>query len=173
MVSEKKFRPDLFFRLNVFPVHVPPLRERQGDIPLLVRHFTEQFSRRMKKVMETIPSATMDALCRYQWPGNIRELQNVVERAVIISPGPVLSVDVSDLRFPKDSRSVEQSASPKSTSGVLQNVLEKTERGHILEALQGCNWVVAGPSGAAARLGMKRSTLQKRIHKLGIARGSA
>jgi formate hydrogenlyase transcriptional activator len=173
MVSEKKFRPDLFFRLNVFPVHVPPLRERQGDIPLLVRHFTEQFSRRMKKVMETIPSATMDALCRYQWPGNIRELQNVVERAVIISPGPVLSVDVSDLRFPKDSRTVEQSASPKSTNGVLQNVLEETERGHILEALQRCNWVVAGPSGAAARLGMKRSTLQKRIHKLGIARGSA
>jgi len=173
MVSEQKFRPDLFFRLDVFPVHVPPLRERQGDIPLLVRHFTEQFSRRMKKVMETIPSATMDALCRYQWPGNIRELQNVVERAVIISPGPVLSVDVSDLRFPKDSRTVEQSASPKSTNGVLQNVLEETERGHILEALQVCNWVVSGPSGAAARLGMKRSTLQKRIHKLGITRGSA
>ena len=173
MVSEKKFRPDLFFRLNVFPVHVPPLRERQGDIPLLVRHFTEQFSRRMKKALETIPSATMDALCRYQWPGNIRELQNVVERAVIISTGPVLSVDVSDLRFPKDSRTVEQSASPISTNGALHNVLEETERGHILEALQRCNWVVAGPSGAAARLGMKRSTLQKRIHKLGIARVSA
>ncbi len=173
MVSEQKFRPDLFFRLDVFPVHVPPLRERQGDIPLLVRHFTEQFSRRMKKVMETIPSATMDALCRYQWPGNIRELQNVVERAVIISTGPVLSVDVSDLRFSRDTRTVEQSASPKSTNGGLQNVLEETERGHILEALQRCNWVVAGPSGAAARLGMKRSTLQKRVHKLGIARGSA
>jgi formate hydrogenlyase transcriptional activator len=173
MVGEQKFRPDLFFRLNVFPVHVPPLRERQGDIPLLVRHFTQQFSRRMNKVMETIPSATMDALCRYQWPGNIRELQNVVERAVIISTGPVLSVDVSDLSFPKDSRRVEQSVSKKSTTGVLHNVLEETERGHILEALQRCNWVVAGPSGAAARLGMKRSTLQKRIHKLGIARGSA
>jgi formate hydrogenlyase transcriptional activator len=173
MVSEQKFRPDLFFRLDVFPVHVPPLRERQGDIPLLVRHFTEQFSRRMKKVMETIPSATMDALCRYQWPGNIRELQNVVERAVIISTGPVLSVDVSDLRFSKDTRTVEQSASPKSTNAALHNVLEETERGHILEALQRCNWVVAGPSGAAARLGMKRSTLQKRIRKLGIARGSA
>jgi formate hydrogenlyase transcriptional activator len=173
MVGEQKFRPDLFFRLNVFPVHVPPLRERQGDIPLLVRHFTQQFSRRMNKVMETIPSATMDALCRYQWPGNIRELQNVVERAVIISTGSVLSVDVSDLSFPKDSRRVEQSVSKKSTTGVLHNVLEETERGHILEALQRCNWVVAGPSGAAARLGMKRSTLQKRIHKLGIARGSA
>jgi formate hydrogenlyase transcriptional activator len=173
MVSEQKFRPDLFFRLNVFPVHVPSLRERQADIPLLVRHFTQQFSRHMKKVMETIPSATMDALCRYQWPGNIRELQNVVERAVIISTGPVLSVDVSDLRFPKDSRTVEQSASPKSTNSALHNVLEETERGHILEALQRCNWVVAGPNGAAVRLGMKRSTLQKRMHKLGIARGSA
>jgi formate hydrogenlyase transcriptional activator len=173
MVSEQKFRPDLFFRLNVFPVHVPPLRERQADIPLLVRHFTQQFSRRMKKVMETIPSATIYALCRYQWPGNIRELQNVIERAVIISTGPVLSVDVSDLRFPRDSRTVEQSASPKSTNGALHNVLEETERGHILEALQRSNWVVAGPSGAAARLGMKRSTLQKRIHKLGIVRVSA
>jgi formate hydrogenlyase transcriptional activator len=173
MVSEQKFRPDLFFRLNVFPVHVPPLRERQGDIPLLVRQFTQQFSRRMKKVMETIPSATIDALCRYHWPGNIRELQNVIERAVIISTPPVLSVDVSDLRFPKDRSTVEQSASPKPTNGALHDVLKETERGHILEALQHCNWVVAGPNGAAARLGMKRSTLQKRMHKLGIARGSA
>jgi formate hydrogenlyase transcriptional activator len=173
MVSEQKFRPDLFFRLNVFPVHVPPLRERQGDIPLLVRHFTQQFSRRMKKVMETIPSATIDALCRYHWPGNIRELQNVIERAVIISTPPVLSVDVSDLRFPKHSGTVEQSAPPESANGALHNVLKETERGHILEALQRCNWVVAGPNGAAARLGMKRSTLQKRMHKLGIARGSA
>jgi formate hydrogenlyase transcriptional activator len=173
MVSEQKFRPDLFFRLNVFPVHVPPLRERQGDIPLLVRQFTQQFSRRMKKVMETIPSATIDALCRYHWPGNIRELQNVIERAVIISTPPVLSVDVSDLRFPKDRSTVEQSASPKPTNGALHDVLKETERGHILEALQHCNWVVAGPNGAAARLGMKRSTLQKRMHKLGIARASA
>jgi formate hydrogenlyase transcriptional activator len=173
MVSEQKFRPDLFFRLNVFPVHVPPLRERQGDIPLLVRQFTQQFSRRMKKVMETIPSATIDDLCRYHWPGNIRELQNVIERAVIISTPPVLSVDVSDLRFPKDPSTVEQSASPKPTNGALHDVLKETERGHILEALQHCNWVVAGPNGAAARLGMKRSTLQKRMHKLGIARASA
>src|SRR5580700_1948763 len=173
MVSEQKFRPDLFFRLNVFPVHVPPLRERQADIPLLVRHFTQQFSRRMKKVMETIPSATIDALCRYQWPGNIRELQNVIERAVIISTGPVLSVDVSDLRFPKDRRTVEQSASPKSTNGALHNVLEETERQQVLQALKQCNWVVAGPSGAAALLGINRSTLQVRIRKLGISRSTA
>ena len=173
MVGEQKFRSDLFFRLNVFPVHVPPLRERQGDIPLLVRHFTQQFSTRMKKVMETIPSAAMDALSRYHWPGNIRELQNVIERAVIISTGPALSIDVSDLKFPKAGPPVETSASPKLTNGALHNVLEEMERQQILKALKQSNWVVAGPNGAAAHLGMKRSTLQLRMHKLGIARGSA
>jgi len=160
--------------VNVFPVHVPPLRERQGDIPLLVRHFTQQFSRRMKKTMETIPSAAMDALCRYQWPGNIRELQNVIERAVIISTGPALSVDVSDLKFFKPGHAVEETTSVKSaTNGALHDVLEQSERQQILKALDHCNWVVAGLNGAAARLGMKRSTLQQRIRKLGIARRSA
>jgi formate hydrogenlyase transcriptional activator len=173
MVSEQKFRSDLFFRLNVFPVHVPPLRERQGDIPLLVRHFTQQFSRRMNRVIETIPSAAMDALCRYHWPGNIRELQNVIERAVIISTGPVLSVDVTDLKFPKAGPPAEKPASPKSTNGALHSVLEETERQQILKALKECNWVVAGPNGAAAHLAMKRSTLQLRMQKLGITRGSA
>jgi len=174
MVSEKKFRPDLFFRLNVFPVHVPPLRERQGDIPLLVRHFTQQFSRRMKKVMETIPSATMDALCRYKWPGNIRELQNVIERAVIVSAGPALNVDVGDLKFPKVSHPEEKAAAPNSTtSGALHNLLEETEREQVLQALKQCNWVVAGHNGAAALLGINRSTLQVRIRKLGISRGAA
>jgi formate hydrogenlyase transcriptional activator len=174
MVSEQKFRSDLFFRVNVFPVHVPPLRERQGDIPLLVRHFTQQFSRRMNKVIETIPSATMDALCRYYWPGNIRELQNVIERAVIISTGPALSVDVADLKFSKAGHVVERADSPKSpTNGALHNVLEETERQQILKALKQSHWVVAGPNGAAAHLGMKRSTLQQRIRKLGIPRRSA
>jgi len=172
MVSEQKFRSDLFFRLNVFPVHVPPLRERQGDIPLLVRHFTQQFSRRMNRVIETIPSAAMDALNRYHWPGNIRELQNVIERAVIISSGPVLSIDVTDLKFPKAGLPAEKPASSKSTNGALHNVLEETERQQILNALKECNWVVAGPNGAAAHLAMKRSTLQLRMQKLGIARGS-
>jgi len=172
MVSEQKFRSDLFFRLNVFPVHVPPLRERQGDIPLLVRHFTQQFSRRMKKAMDTIPSAAMDALCRYHWPGNIRELQNVIERAVIISTGPSLSIDVSDLKLPKSDRTAERSASPHSENGTLHNVLEETERQQILKALKQSNWVVAGPNGAAAHLGMKRTTLQQRIRKLGIVRSS-
>jgi formate hydrogenlyase transcriptional activator len=174
MVSEQKFRSDLFFRLNVFPVHVPPLRERQGDIPLLVRHFTQQFSRRMKKVIETIPSAAMDALSRYHWPGNIRELQNVIERAVIISPGPALSIDVSDLKIPTTSHSDERAntASPQSNS-VLRDVLEATERQQIIKALKQSDWVVAGPNGAAARLGINRSTLQVRIRKLGISSSSA
>jgi len=174
MVSEQKFRSDLFFRLNVFPVHVPPLRDRQGDIPLLVRHFTQQFSKRMNKVIETIPTATMDALCRYHWPGNIRELQNVIERAVIVSSGPVLSVDVADLKFSKADHVVEIATTPKSPiNGALHDVLEQSERQQILKALEQSNWVVAGPKGAAAHLGMKRSTLQQRIHKLGIARHSA
>jgi formate hydrogenlyase transcriptional activator len=174
MVSEQKFRSDLFFRLDVFPVHVPPLRERDGDIPLLVRHFTQEFSRRMKKVIETIPSAAMDALCRYHWPGNIRELQNVIERAVIISTGPALSIDVADLKLPKAGPPPpEKPASPKSANGALHNVLEETERQQILKALKQSNWIVAGPNGAAAHLGMNRSTLQVRIRKLGISRGSA
>jgi formate hydrogenlyase transcriptional activator len=173
MVSEQKFRSDLFFRLNVFPVQVPPLRERQGDIPLLVRHFTQQFTRRMKKVIETIPSAAMDAMCRYHWPGNIRELQNVIERAVIVSTGSALIVDVADLKFPKAGHVVEKATSPKSpTNGTLHDVLEQSERQQILKALEQCDWVVAGLNGAAAHLGMKRSTLQQRIRKLGIARRS-
>jgi formate hydrogenlyase transcriptional activator len=116
----------------------------------------------------------MDALSRYHWPGNIRELQNVIERAVIISTGPALSLDVADLKFPKPGHTVEKTAASKSpTRGALHDVLEQSERQQILEALEQCNWVVAGPKGAAAQLGMKRSTLQQRIRKLGIARRSA
>jgi formate hydrogenlyase transcriptional activator len=129
----------------------------------------------MNKVMETIPSATMDALCRYHWPGNIRELQNVIERAVIISTGPALSVDVSDLKVSTVGHVVEGTGTttPKSpTNGALHDVLEQSERQQILKALERSNWVVAGPKGAAAYLGMKRSTLQQRIRKLGITRRS-
>jgi formate hydrogenlyase transcriptional activator len=116
----------------------------------------------------------MDALCRYHWPGNVRELQNVIERAVIISTGSLLDLDLADLQFPKTTRPEERHATPKShTNGALHDVLQETERQQILDALRECNWVVAGPHGAAARLGMKRSTLQKRVHKLGIARSSA
>jgi formate hydrogenlyase transcriptional activator len=173
MVSEQKFRSDLFFRLNVFPVHVPPLREREGDIPLLVGHFAQQFSRRMNKVIETIPSATMEALCRYHWPGNIRELQNVIERAVILSTDSTLNVDVADLKISKAGQFVGKTTPPKSPrNGALHDVLEQSERRHILKALSQCNWIVAGPKGAAAHLGMKRSTLQLRMKKFGISRPS-
>src|SRR6266702_5927959 len=173
MVAEQKFRSDLFFRLNVFPIQVPPLRERHGDIPLLVRHFAQQFSKRMNKTIDTISSATMDALSRYHWPGNIRELQNVIERAVITSTGPVLKVDVADLKIYKSSSPAEKSSAQRSTNGGLRDTLEETERQQILKALKQSNWVVAGPKGAAAKLGMKRSTLQLRMSKLGISRHSS
>jgi formate hydrogenlyase transcriptional activator len=174
MVNEQQFRPDLFFRLNVFPIHVPPLRERPDDIAPLVRHFTQQFSRRMNKAIDAIPSAAMDALCRYRWPGNIRELQNVIERAVIISEGSALNVDFAGMDFPWASEPPEETErSAPDADGGLRDVLEETERQQILKALLKSNWVVAGPSGAAARLAMKRSTLRLRMQKLGISRPSA
>ena len=173
MVAEQKFRSDLFFRLNVFPIQVPPLRERHGDIPLLVRHFAQQFSKRMNKTIDTISSATMEALSRYHWPGNIRELQNVIERAVITSTGPVLKVDVADLKISKPSSPAEKGSAQGSTNGGLRDTLEETERQQILKALKQSNWVVAGPKGAASKLGMKRSTLQLRMSKLGISRHSS
>src|SRR5438445_1422778 len=170
MVEEQKFRSDLFYRLNVFPVHVPALRERSEDIPLLVRHFTQQFARRMNKRIESIPSETMGVLCDYHWPGNIRELQNVIERAVILTSGPVLRVVLSDLKT--NGASFPALESRPDTQRNMQRVLEETERKQILAALEETRWVVAGPKGAATRLGMKRSTLQVRMQKLGIARSS-
>jgi formate hydrogenlyase transcriptional activator len=153
----------LYYRLNVFPVRIPPLRERPEDIPLLVRHFVQQFSRRNNRDIDTIPSETMEALVRYHWPGNIRELQNVIERAVIISKGPVLKVPVADLKLrPSENKSVSAGGEN------LRDVLGEEERKRILSALEEANWVVAGPNGAAARLGMKRSTLQFRMRKLGV-----
>ncbi|HEX4165015.1 MAG TPA: sigma 54-interacting transcriptional regulator [Bryobacteraceae bacterium] len=167
MVEEQRFRSDLYYRLNVFPIRVPSLRERREDIPLLVRHFVKDFSRRNQRVIDTIPSETMQALVRYHWPGNIRELQNVIERAVIISRGPVLNVAIAEL-----SPDVTSTASPVLTSKTshesLQDVLKETERSQILRALDEANGVVAGPGGAAALLGLKRSTLQLRMQKLGI-----
>ena len=162
MVESRSFRADLFYRLNVFPVHVPPLRDRQTDIPLLVRHFVQQFARRMGKVVDTIPAETMAALVRYPWPGNIRELQNLVERAVILSSGPVLRVPLADLH-----------AQPAPSAPGKSETLEEAERRHILAALDRTDWVVSGPAGAAAALGLKRSTLQARMEKLGIRRARA
>jgi len=175
-VAEGKFRSDLFYRLNVFPVRVPALRERPDDIPLLVRHFVQQFSRRLGKTIDAIPAEAMTALTRYPWPGNIRELQNVIERAVILTNGPVLSVHIDDLRAPAPpaaplntpnghADSAQISAASRQD---LRSALEESERQQIMAALEKSNWVVAGPEGAAARVGLKRSTLQSRMRKLGI-----
>ena len=169
MVEDQKFRSDLYYRLNVFPIRLPALRERTEDIPLLVRHFVQEFSRRNNRVIDTIPSQTMEALVRYHWPGNIRELQNVIERAVIISKGPVLNVSLADLKPDISSKTspANTKVSP-SRHERLQEVLDQTERIQILRALEEANGVVSGPDGAAARLGIKRSTLHLRMQKLGI-----
>ena len=160
LAAEQRFREDLFYRLNVFPITVPPLRERREDIPMLVRHFAQQFARRMKKGIETIPTETMEALTRYDWPGNIRELQNLIERAVILSPGQTLEVPAAALN----------GRSPAVVRADAVETLQEADRRHILAALERSNWVLAGPNGAAARLGVKRSTLQFRMRKLGIVR---
>jgi formate hydrogenlyase transcriptional activator len=160
MILEKQFRSDLYYRLNVFPIHVPPLRERPQDIPLLVQHFVQQATRRMRKTIDTIPSETVEALIRYRWPGNIRELENVIERAVILSPGPVLRLSPRDLK---------SRVTPGQNTDRHQT-LEEVERNHILKVLKETRWVLSGPGGAAACLGLNRSTLYFRMKKLGIAR---
>jgi formate hydrogenlyase transcriptional activator len=163
MVDRQQFRSDLFYRLNVFPLRVPPLRERPEDIPLLVRHFVQQFSRRANRQIDTVPSETMNTLVRYHWPGNIRELQNVIERAVILSTGTALRAPLDDL----GSQAPPSEPAP-AVNGTMKAHLESEERRQILEALEASRWIVAGPNGAAARLGLKRSTLQSRMQKLGI-----
>jgi formate hydrogenlyase transcriptional activator len=160
MVEEQKFREDLFYRLNVFPISVPALRERPQDIPLLVHHFAQRFARRMNRTIETIPAEAMAALTRYAWPGNIRELQNLIERAVILSHTPVLQIPLPDLDNPTARR----------RDNGTDQTLEEAQRAHILAILNETRWVLAGPRGAAARLGMNRSTLQFRLKKLGIVR---
>jgi len=160
MVAEREFREDLFYRLRVFPIHLPPLRERRDDIPLLVRYFVQKHSQRVNRRIETIPSEAMETLTHYAWPGNVRELENFIERAVILSPGPALQVRVAELKAPGDSGVVN----PQNAT------LEAAEREHILRILNETNWVIGGPRGAAARLGLKRTTLQSRMQKLGIHR---
>jgi formate hydrogenlyase transcriptional activator len=163
LVAEGRFRSDLYYRLNVFPLVLPPLRERPDDIPRLVRHFTQRFARQMGRRIETIPSEVMEALVHYPWPGNVRELQNIIERAVILSPGPVLQVPLCDL--PPAAPPSPPSPQPATAAVTLADA----EREHILSVLRDTSWVVGGPKGAAARLGMKRSTLQWKMKKLGIA----
>ena len=158
MVAERQFRSDLYYRLNVSPIRVPPLRERTEDIPLLARFFAQMYSRRLGRNIETIPSATMDALVRYPWPGNVRELENLIERAVILSPGSVLRVPLAELHGRED------------VSPAASGTLEQIEREHILQALRATHWKLSGSGGAAARLGIKRTTLQSRMKKLGISR---
>lgn len=158
MVEEHQFRSDLFYRLNVFPVQVPPLRERPEDIPLLVRYFAQKYSRRMNKRIETIPAESMEALLRYHWPGNVRELENLIERAVILSQNSILYLPLAELKLAH--------AEPPLTA----RTLEEAEREHILRVLRETQWVVGGPHGAATQLGMKRTTLQSRMRKLNISR---
>lgn len=163
MVEAHTFRSDLYYRLNVFPITVPPLRARAEDIPVLVRHFAQKFASRMKKRIESIPADAMRALQTYPWPGNIRELENFIERAVILSSGTELFVPLAELKRPPQTA--------HEGNGALAT-LEEAERDHILKALRATNWVIGGPSGAAAKLGMKRTTLQSKMHKLGIARST-
>jgi len=160
MVKQGSFREDLYYRLRVFPIHVPALRQRTEDIPDLVHHFTALYGRRMNKVIDQIPSPMMDALVRYRWPGNVRELQNFVERAVILSPHSVLCAPIDELDTLNSHRE----------SNVLMSGLAEVERDCILRALEASNWVVGGRNGAAARLGMKRTSLVYRMQKLGIHR---
>jgi formate hydrogenlyase transcriptional activator len=161
MMKRGEFRSDLYYRLNIFPIRIPPLHERREDIPMLVQYFMQKYARRMGKRIETVPPATMQKLVDWSWPGNVRELQNMIERGVILSRGFVLEIPLMEL---------EQSAvmAPGDNNGGA--TLEAVERDHILQALRHSGWVVGGPSGAAARLGLNRSTLNARMRKLEIRR---
>src|SRR5262249_45308758 len=157
MVEEGTFRSDLYYRLHVFPLTVPPLRDRREDIPLIVRHFVDKYAKRMNRHIETVPAKTMETITHYAWAGNVRELQDFGERAVILSPGTALRAPLEELK-------------QEPGLGVQTNLstLEEMEREHVLRALKESNWVTGGPKGAAVRLGMKRTTLAYRIRKLGI-----
>jgi formate hydrogenlyase transcriptional activator len=161
LVSEKKFRSDLYYRLNVFPITLPPLRDRPDDIPLLVHFFANKFAQQMRKPIERIPAETMSALTSYNWPGNIRELQNLIERAVILTKGSVLEIPLGEI-----TQGGRQGPEPTASGSSLESV----ERQHILRVLAESNWVIGGPNGAAARLGLNRTTLNNRLRKLGISR---
>jgi formate hydrogenlyase transcriptional activator len=159
LCDTKSFREDLYYRLNVFPISIPPLRERREDIPLLVKHFTQRAAERFGKSIETIPSDAMDAFINHSWPGNVRELQNFIERSVILSRGDTLHPPLAEL---KPRQLAPQTVSEATT-------LQDFEREHILRTLRASNWVIGGPRGAAVRLGLKRTSLIYRIQKLGIS----
>jgi len=157
MVPKREFRSDLYYRLNVFPIRIPPLRERPEDIPPLVRYLVQRFAKRLRRPIESLSRESMEMLCRWPWPGNVRELQNVIERAVILSHGTTLTVSRAEFESP---------AGPSTPSGTL----EEAEREHILRTLERTGWVIGGPQGAATRLGLKRTTLFSTMRRLGIAR---
>lgn len=157
LVEVNQFRSDLYYRLNVFPITAPPLRERREDIPILVRYFTQHYAVRMKRNIQTVPAKTLDVLSRYAWPGNIRELENLVERSVILTQGADLQVPIGELQ------TASHLPSPTTT-------LEEAEREQILRALHDTKWIIGGSEGAATRLGLKRTTLQSKMQKLGISR---
>ncbi|MDP9146655.1 MAG: sigma 54-interacting transcriptional regulator [Acidobacteriota bacterium] len=189
-VADRTFRGDLYYRLNVFPIQIPALRERREDIPLLVRYFVQKFSRRLNKTVEYVPAEAMNALVSYSWPGNVRELENFVERAVLLSPGTELRVPVSELLnetafptptglahdrsasaiFPHAGATDLHSSVPAGPDGSAVATLEEAERAHIMRALQQTQWRIGGPKGAAALLDMKRTTLQARMRKLNLRR---
>ena len=161
MVDNKEFRADLFYRLSVFPISLPPLRDRREDIPALVRHFVGKYSERMNKVVEVIPSETMDAMVAYDWPGNVRQLQNFIEHGVIVSRGAVFQPPLSQLRSEKNG------LAPTGKS-ISFKTLEDATRDHVLQTLEETKWVVGGRHGAAARLGIARTTLLSKMRRLGI-----
>jgi transcriptional regulator with GAF, ATPase, and Fis domain len=163
MMAEKQFRNDLYFRLNVFPIRIPPLRERPEDIVQLVKAFVSRFATRMNRRIEVIPDAILEALRHYDWPGNIRELQNFLERSVILSPGPTLQAPLESLSLNRSRPAVPRAPL----------TLEEAETRHIIAALQEVNWVIGGPKGAAEKLGLKRTTLIAKMRRLGIASGVA
>jgi formate hydrogenlyase transcriptional activator len=159
LVATREFRSDLYYRLRVFPIQVPALRDRPEDVPLLIRYFVQKFAQRMNKFIDTIPEGAMSALLAWRWPGNVRELENLIERAVILSHGPVLNVPVTEL----------QSVDNQTGSG-LDKMLQAAERDQIMRVLRETHGMMSGPAGAANRLGLKRTTLQSKMRKLGISR---
>jgi formate hydrogenlyase transcriptional activator len=178
LVAERKFRSDLYYRINVFPIHVPALRERPEDVPLLVRYFVQKFSRRQNKTVAYVPSDVMEALANYSWPGNVRELENLIERAVLLSPGKELRVPLAQLQesasalaaAPVDLPHPAARSPLPAASATAASTLDEAQRQHILRVLRQTQWRISGPRGAAAILGMKRTTLQARMRKLGIQR---
>jgi transcriptional regulator with GAF, ATPase, and Fis domain len=166
MVQERKFRADLYYRLNVLPITLPPLRERRSDIPMLAEHFVEKFAREQSKAIDAIPHELMATLVRHDWPGNIRELQNVIERRVIMTAGPVLSRQTAE---PYTGGEVLPVRAAAAAGSVSIKTMADAERAHITATLRETNWVVGGPRGAAAQLGLPRTTLMAKMERLGIS----